>query len=87
MHLVIITLARLAAIKAVKRDMQARGLKPTYIERKVIVAEANSYLRDHPELLEQAADTVERCPELRALADRIERDRSKLRTDAQSGRR
>ena len=46
--------ARLAAIKAVKRDMQAQGLKPVHIERRIIVSAANDYLRDHPELIEVA---------------------------------
>ena len=58
MSAVIMILAQQAAIKAVKREFQAQGLKPTHIEHKTIVAAANDYLRDHPELIEQAAETV-----------------------------
>ena len=48
--------ARQSAIKAVKCHMQAQGLKPAHIERHIIVSVASDYLRDHPELIEQAAD-------------------------------
>ena len=73
MNLTIITLARMAAVKAVKRDMRARGLMPAHVEHRTIVAEANTYLRDHPELLEQAAETVRLVPQIRTLAERIDR--------------
>jgi hypothetical protein len=73
MNATIITVARLAAIKAVKREKQACGLKVAYIERRVIAAAAHDYLRNHPELLEEAAETVRTVPELRTLAARAER--------------
>jgi hypothetical protein len=75
MSATIITVAKLAAIKAVKRDMQARGLKSAHVERRVIVSTADIYLREHPELLEQAAETVQLHPELRTLHEREERRR------------
>ena len=53
-----ITLARLLAVKAVKRQMQAQGLKVAHIAGRIIVASANDYLREHPELIEEAAETV-----------------------------
>jgi hypothetical protein len=62
--------AKLAAIKAVKRDMQAQGLRTAHIERQTIVSAAYSYLRDHPELIELAAETVRKVPQLRTLAER-----------------
>jgi len=75
MNATIITLAKLAAIKAVKRDIQAQGGKPAYIERQIMVAAANTYLREHPELIEEAAETVRKVPQLRTLAEREERQR------------
>jgi hypothetical protein len=49
-------MARYLAIKAVKRQMQAQGLKISYVEMRIITAAANDYLRDHrDELLEEAA--------------------------------
>jgi hypothetical protein len=38
MSATIMTVAKLAAIKAVKRQMQAKGLKPTHIERQAIMS-------------------------------------------------
>ena len=75
MNATIMTVAKLAAIKAIKRDIQARGEKLAHIEQKIIVAAANIYLRDHPELIEQAAETVRKVPQLRTLAERHERRR------------
>jgi hypothetical protein len=45
------------------------------IERKIIVSAANYYLDDHPELIEGAAETVRRVPELRKIAEREARER------------
>jgi hypothetical protein len=70
MSVTIDAVAKLAAIKAVKREMQAEGLKLAYIERHTIVAAANIYLREHPELIEQAAETVRKVPQLRTLYER-----------------
>ena len=69
----VMTLAKFMAVNVVKRNMQARGLKPAHIERWIIVAEARDYLRDHPELIEHAAETVRKDRKLRTLAERIER--------------
>ena len=79
MSATIITVAKLAAIKTVKRDMHARGLRTAHVERQVIVSAATTYLREHPELLEQAAETVQRNPELRTLYEREERRRNAAR--------
>jgi len=56
------TEAHRLARKAIKAQYQARGLKPAHIEWKVMVAEARDYLRSHPELIEQAAETVRKGP-------------------------
>jgi hypothetical protein len=69
------TIAKLAAIKAVKREAQARGLKVAHIERRVIIAAAELHLREHPELITEAAETVRNVPQLRTLAERAERQR------------
>ena len=59
MSLVIMTLARQAARKAVKRQFQAQGLKVSHIAAREITAAANDYLRDHPELIADARETVD----------------------------
>jgi len=73
----IMTVAKLAAIKAVKRHMQAQGLKTAHIERQAIMSAANVYLRDHPELIDQAAETVRKVPQLRTLYERELRRRER----------
>src|SRR5262249_21244415 len=52
------TLARYYAQRAVKSQFKAHGLKPQYMERRDIVAAANKYLSEHPELIEQARTWV-----------------------------
>jgi len=73
MNATIITIAKRSAIKAVERDLRAQGGKPAHVERRAILAAANSYLREHPELIEGAAETVRKVPQLRTLAERQER--------------
>ena len=55
----IVTLARQRAIKAVKRGYQAKGVKVYQIAHKEIVIAANEYLREHRELIAEAAEVVE----------------------------
>jgi len=55
----IVTLARMRAVKAVKRQYQARGLKVHHFARREIVIAANEYLREHHELITEAAVVVE----------------------------
>jgi hypothetical protein len=59
MNATIMTVAKLAAIKAAKRDIQAQGDKPAYVERRIMVAAANTYLREHPGLIEETAETAD----------------------------
>jgi integrase len=61
---VLCTLARQKAVKAIKRQLQAQGLKPHHMAHREIIAAAEDYLRDHPELSEQAAETVHKSPQL-----------------------
>jgi hypothetical protein len=51
-------LARYYAKQAVKADWRKQGLKPQYIEPYELAKAAKSYLSEHPELIEQAAETV-----------------------------
>ena len=53
-------LARQRAIKAVKRALQAKGLKPQHIAKREIAAAADKYLANHPELISEAKEIVER---------------------------
>jgi hypothetical protein len=55
-----ITLARRAAIKATKVELQAQGLRPSHIPHCQIVARANQYLAQHRELISEAKAVVER---------------------------
>ena len=75
MSATVMTVARLIAIKAVKRNMQAQGLKLAHVERQIIVSAAGKYLDEHPELPDRAAETVQSHPKLRTLAEREERRR------------
>lgn len=62
--------ARFKAIKAIKREMQAAGLKPTHTEMRVITKAANEYLAQHrDELIAEAAQTIARWPGLRKIAE------------------
>jgi hypothetical protein len=70
--------ARLAAIKAVKQQMKDAGLKPAWIEMKVITAAADAYLDQHrDELLDEAAERIARWPPLRKIAEQEVRRRTK----------
>jgi hypothetical protein len=59
MNATIMTVAWLIAIKAVKRNMQAKGLKLAHVEQQMIVFAANKY----PEVLKEAAETVRKVPQ------------------------
>ena len=47
-------LAQLRAKQAVKRELQAQGLKPSHYAAREITGWANVYLDEHPELIHQA---------------------------------
>ena len=54
-------LARLSAIKATKRRLQAQGLKVNHFSRRDLVTRAEAYLQDHrDELFAEAREEVER---------------------------
>ena len=54
----IVTLARQQAIKAVSGGYQAKGVKVYQIAHKEIIVAANEYLREHRELIAEAAEIV-----------------------------
>ena len=58
MRLALMALAQGAATQAVKRQFQGQGLRPQYMAHRVIVAAADEYLPDHPELIAEAKETV-----------------------------
>lgn len=64
----IVALARQAARKAVKRELQARGIKPLSLSAREIAGMADDYLRAHRvELREQATAQYRRLVESGAL--------------------
>ena len=60
MSVAVMVLARRNAIKAVKRQFQAQGVKLQRMAHREIVAAAGEYLANHPELIEEAKQTVRR---------------------------
>ena len=51
------TLARWFARQAVKRELQAQGLKLSHIEASEITRSANQYIDDHPEIVALASES------------------------------
>ena len=61
MGMAVNVLARQAAIKVTKRQLQAQGLKPTHLSHRDLVVRAEQYLADHrEELVAEAREIVER---------------------------
>jgi len=54
------TLAQAQACKAVKDELRKQGIKPSKFSGREISLAAESYLAQHPELLVEAAERVER---------------------------
>jgi hypothetical protein len=82
MGMAVNVLARQAAIKATKRQLQAQGLKPTHFSHRDLVIRAEQYLAEHREEL---------IAEAREIVARWEREgffgrRARLLSDAQGGK-
>jgi hypothetical protein len=76
---VILTLARQAAIKAVKEQLRREGFKSAYMAKREIVTLAAEYLAQHQDVLfAEAWERVCSAPELRELFDREQRKRQQL---------
>jgi hypothetical protein len=82
MNATIMIVARMIAIKAIKKNMQAQGLKLAH-EQHMIVSTAHKYLDEHPELIVEAAETVRKVPQLRTPYER-ETDERREMGDEQS---
>jgi len=80
---VIVTLARQAAIKAVKRELQAQGIKLyPFAQRDLVVMAAQYAAANRAALLAETIERVQRSPELRELYDREQRQRQQSSTSA-----
>src|SRR5271163_1924145 len=55
----VVTIARQQAIKVVKRQYQVQGLEVRQFSRRDYIVAAKESLREHPELIAQAAKVVE----------------------------
>ena len=73
----IMTLARFEAKKAVKEIFRRQGLKVAHIEASEITKAANTYLLEHPELIDQAAESFRSDPVFMKLAKQHERQLKK----------
>ena len=84
MNPIIVTWAKIEARRVVKRELQKKGEKIAYVPRRKIDEAADLYLQAHPELFDQAAETVRNSPSLHAMAQREELHRQK-RAKVRSG--
>src|SRR5262249_48082205 len=75
----IAVLARSSARKAVEQRMRSEGVRLSTTPLRIINEEATQYLKDHPELVQQAIETVRKVPQFRTLAEREARDRARKR--------
>jgi hypothetical protein len=71
-----IVIARQIATRRVKADLAAQGIKLREVKALDIKRWAEAYLNQHPELVTEADDVIEACPELKKIA---ERERRRLR--------
>jgi hypothetical protein len=75
---VLITLARLAAKNAAKKQLRAQGLKPQLMRASEINAVAKLYLTANARaLLEEAWRKRQRCPDLMRFHEKAEKDRQR----------
>ena len=72
-------LARSSARRVVEQRMRDEGVRLSTTPIRIINEEAGAYLRDHPELVQQAIATVRNVPQFRTLAEREARDRARKR--------
>jgi hypothetical protein len=72
-------LAKREAIKAVKADLQARGVRLSYASPRDIRIVADQYLAQHrAEIVAQVMETVRKAPELRTLYEKEQRELRKI---------
>lgn len=82
---VLCTLARRAAVKAIKRQLQAQGIPIAQLTARDIHMQADAYFQLHrQQLVEEAIEAVSKSQELRKLYEREQHQlRAKLKTNAQ----
>jgi hypothetical protein len=85
---VISTLARQSAIKAIKERLRAQGVKLSHVSARDICLCADAYFETNRQaLIEQAIEIINKSPTFRKYYEREQRERVKLRRNAQrSGR-
>jgi hypothetical protein len=79
-------LARYRAKQIVQNELRSQGRRVSLIPPSDIIAQAMEYLSNHPELLDECAETVRNGPKLRTLAEREERERWRKYKKAMRGR-
>ena len=57
--------------------MQMQKIKVSHVRAAVINEAARDYLQEHPELIEEAIETIRTYPPLRAIAEREQRRRAR----------
>ena len=72
-------LARSSARRAVEQRMRSEGVRVSHTPIRIIMEEANAYLREHPELVQQTIERVRNVPRDRTLAKREPRNRRTIR--------
>ena len=77
-HLISV-LARSSARRVVEQRMQDEGVRLSLTPIRIIMQEADEYLKAHPELVQQAIATVRNVSGFRTLAEREARDRARKR--------
>src|SRR5262245_59686223 len=73
----ILAMATRWARETLTAEIRSRGVRVTTYRASDITFMADEWLEDHPELIERAAETIQRSPFLRKLAEREARDRQR----------
>src|SRR5215469_13887058 len=77
-HLISV-LARSSARKVVEQRMRDEGQRLSLVPIRIINEEASEYLKQHPELVQEAIATVRNVAGFRTLAEKEARDRARKR--------
>jgi hypothetical protein len=70
MNSTVMTIARGMALRQVKKNIQAQALRVSDYDVNELRLLAAEWLQEHPELIAEAAQVVERDPVQRAIAER-----------------
>src|SRR5262245_34645770 len=72
-------LARSSARRAVEERMRSEGVRLSVTPIRIIMEQARTYLREHPEIVQQTIERVRNVAGFRTLAEREARDRARKR--------